>query len=185
MLKQILFFAACFLTLIFAFNNAQAQERQTERVMVSPNASVSQTIGLTEVYLTYGRPAVRERSVFGDLVPFGRWWRTGANESTVIVFPEDVRVQGELVPAGTYSLYTIPDEEEWTIIFNEKLSWGTQYDEAEDFLRVTATPQESHHVEQFMIYFENVSVESGDLVMHWANTKVPVTIEPVSEIPEE
>lgn len=162
-----------------------AQERQTERVMVSPNASVSQTIGLTDVLVTYGRPAVRDREIFGELVPFGQWWRTGANESTVVVFPEDVRVQGEMVPAGTYSLYTVPGEDEWTVIFNNKLSWGTQYDEAEDFLRVMATPEESHFVEQMMIYFENISAEAGDLVIHWANTKVPVTVEPVAELPED
>lgn len=162
-----------------------AQQRQTQRVMVSPNASVSQTIGLTDILVTYGRPAVRDREIFGELVPYGRWWRSGANESTVVVFPVDVRVQGETVPAGTYSLYTIPDEEEWTIIINRKLSWGTEYDENEDLLRVTATPEQSHHVEQMMIYFENVTAESGDLVIHWANTKVPVTIEPVAELPEQ
>lgn len=175
----------CTCAVLLAFNTGLlAQERQSERVMVSPNASVSQTIGLTEIYVTYGRPAVRDRDIFGELVPYGRWWRTGANESTVVVFPEDVRVQGETVAAGTYSLYTIPNEDEWTIIINNKLSWGTEYDENEDVLRVTATPEESHHVEQMMIYFENVTAESGDLVIHWDDTKVPVTIEPVAELPE-
>lgn len=166
-------------------SDLSAQERQTERVMVSPNASVSQTIGLTDILVTYGRPAVRDREIFGGLVPFGQVWRTGANEATVVVFPEDVRVQGEMVPAGTYSLYTVPGEQEWTVIFNNLVSWGTQYDEAEDFLRVLASPEESHFVEQMMIYFENVSAGAGDLVIHWANTKVPVTIEPVAELPEE
>lgn len=159
--------------------------RNIERVWVSPSASVAQKIGLTDILVTYGRPAVRDREIFGDLVPYGRWWRTGANESTVVVFQEDVRVQGEIVSAGTYSLYTIPNEGEWTIIISNKLSWGTQYDENEDLLRVTATPEQSHHVEQMMIYFENVTAESGDLVIHWADTKVPVTIEPVAELPEE
>jgi hypothetical protein len=164
----------------------QAQERTTDRLWVSPNAEVQQTIGLTEIYVTYGRPSVNDRTVFGGLVPYNQVWRTGANESTVIVFPEDVRVQGETVPAGTYSIYTIPrDGEEWTVIINKKLSWGTQYDEAEDFVRVSASPQESFHMEQMMIYFENVSLEGGDLVIHWDNVKVPVRIEPVAELPEE
>ena len=172
------------LFMLFSTSDLIAQERQTERVMVSPNASVSQTIGLTDILVTYGRPGVRDREIFGGLVPYGQVWRTGANESTVVVFPEDVRVQGESVPAGTYSLYTVPGEDEWTIILNNKLSWGTAYDEAEDLLRVTADPQESHFVEQMMIYFEDITAESGDLVIHWANTKVPVTIEPVAELPE-
>ncbi|PWN06148.1 DUF2911 domain-containing protein [Rhodohalobacter mucosus] len=170
--------------MILTTADLSAQERQTERVMVSPNASVSQTIGLTDILVTYGRPAVRDREIFGGLVPFGEVWRTGANESTVVVFPEDVRVQDEMVPAGTYSLYTIPGEDEWTVIFNNLISWGTQYDEAEDFLRVMASPEDSHYVEQMMIYFENVSAEAGDLVIHWANTKVPVTVEPVAELPD-
>lgn len=173
------------IVMLLTVANLSAQERQTERVMVSPNASVSQTIGLTDILVTYGRPAVRDREIFGGLVPFGQVWRTGANESTVVVFPEDVSVQGEMVPAGTYSIYTVPGEGEWTVIFNNLVSWGTQYNEAEDFLRVMATPEESHFVEQMMIYFENISAEAGDLVIHWANTKVPVTVEPVAELPEE
>lgn len=163
--------------------DVQAQERTTDRIWASPNAAVSQTIGLTEVSLTYGRPSVRDREIFGGLEPFGQIWRTGANESTAITFSGDVRVEGELVEEGTYSLYTIPGEEEWTIIINDKLSWGTQYDESEDVLRVDVDVEESHFMEQMMIYFENITEESGDLVIHWANTKVNVLIEPVDEQP--
>ena len=172
------------LFMLISTSDLIAQERQTERVMVSPNASVSQTIGLTDILVTYGRPGVRGRKIFGELVPYNRVWRTGANESTVVVFPEDVLVQGTEVPAGTYSLYTVPGKDEWIVILNNKLSWGTEYDEEEDLLRVTAEPVRSHFVEQMMIYFEYVTPESGDLVIHWGNTKVPVTIEPVAELPE-
>ncbi len=154
-----------------------AQERTTDRLWASPNASVAQTIGLTEIYLTYGRPSVNNREIFGGLVPLNEVWRTGANESTAIVFSDDVLLEGQPVPEGTYSLYSIPGTDEWTIIINNKLSWGTQYDEAEDFLRVTVEPQESHHVEQMMIYFEDVSEESGHLIIHWDNVKVPIRIE--------
>lgn len=162
--------------IVFVFD-ANAQQRTTDRVWASPNASVSQTIGLTEVYLTYGRPAVRDRAIFGELVPFGEVWRTGANESTAIVFSGDVLIEGESLAEGTYSLYTIPGRNEWTIIINNKLSWGTQYDASEDVLRVTVQPEQSFHVEQMMFYFENVTENSGNLVLHWADVKVPVNIQ--------
>lgn len=175
---QSLFIKASLLALIFCFGATFtfAQERGNEEPRVSPNASVSQMIGTTEVSITYGRPAVKDREIFGALVAFDSWWRTGANESTAITFSDDVQVEGEELEAGTYSLYTIPGEEEWTIIINKKLSWGTQYDKAEDVLRVDVEPTEGQHMEQFMIYFENVTDSSADCVIHWAETKVPFTI---------
>ncbi len=157
-----------------------AQERNHERVWQSPSAVTGQTIGLTQIEVTYGRPAVRDRAIFADdgLVPFGQVWRTGANEATAITFPDDVIIEGERLEAGVYSLYTIPGRNYWTIIFNEKLSWGTQYDESADVLRVQVRPKESHFVEQMMIYFEDVTPERGTLVIHWDRVKVPVRIMP-------
>lgn len=175
-MKSITTFILCFLIIGFVSQTANAQERGSDEARVSPNATVSQTIGTTEVLVTYGRPGVRDREIFGGLVAFDEVWRTGANESTVIVLSDDVMIEGEEVAEGTYSMYTIPGEEEWTIIINEKLSWGTQYDEAQDVVRVTTEPEESFYVEQFMIYFEDVSENSGELVLHWDNTKVPITI---------
>lgn len=165
-----------FLIMGFMSLSATAQERGNDEARVSPNATVSQTIGTTEVLVTYGRPGVRDRDIFGGLVPFGEVWRTGANESTVMVLSDDVMIEGEEVPEGTYSIYTIPGEDEWTVIINENSSWGTQYDESMDFVRVTVEPEESFNVEQMMIYFEDVSENSGELVIHWDDTKVPVTI---------
>lgn len=177
-----LFLSAFAILIIQVSNNTvQAQERTTDRVFASPNAAVSQTIGLTIVEVTYGRPSVRGRVIFGDLVPFGEVWRTGANESTAITFSDDVMVNGEELGAGTYSLYTIPGSNEWTIIFNDKLSWGTQYDEREDVVRISAVPEETHPMEQMLIYFENITAESGDMYIHWDDVRVPVTIEPIEE----
>lgn len=169
------------LLVLFLSVDTQAQERTTDRVWASPNAAVSQTIGLTEVSLTYGRPSVRDREIFGGLVPFNQVWRTGANEATAITFSGDVLFEGEHIEAGTYSLYTNPGEESWTIIINNKLSWGTEYDQSEDLLRVDVDVEESHFLEQMMIYFENISEDSGDLVIHWADTKVAVQIEPAND----
>lgn len=182
MLIRYLFSSLLVLSLSVLFHSTtNAQERTTDRVWASPNAGVSQTIGLTQVSLTYGRPSVNNRTIFGELVPFNEVWRTGANESTAITFSDDVRVEGEHVPAGTYSFYTIPGEDNWTIIINNKLSWGTEYDSGEDLLRVDAEAEESHFIEQMMFYFENISEESGDLVLHWADTKVNIEIEPAAE----
>lgn len=174
---KILLFTGSLLLLSMISVSTQAQQRTTDRVWASPNAAVTQTIGLTEIHLTYGRPSVRDRVIFGDLVPFGEVWRTGANESTAVVFSDDIVFAGEPVPAGTYSLYTIPGMDAWTVILNHKLSWGTQYDEREDFVRVRAAPEEAQHMEQMMIYFENITDTSGDMIIHWADVKVVVPIE--------
>jgi hypothetical protein len=164
------------LTLFISLETVTAQDRGGDSPRVSPNAAVSQTIGTTVVELRYGRPGARERQVFGQLIPFQQVWRTGADESTSISFSDDVLFGGEQVSAGTYSLYTIPDEDSWTIIINERHSWGTQYDESADVIRVEAEPEEAPHMEQFMIYFRNIDNEQGQLVLHWENTRVPVSI---------
>jgi len=179
-------FTVLLLTIISLFiqvqnSTVQAQERTTDRVWASPNAAVSQTIGLTVVEVTYGRPSVRDRDIFGDLVPFGEVWRTGANESTAITFSDDVTVNGEELSAGTYALYTIPGSNEWTIIFNDKISWGTQYDDREDMVRISVVPEETYSMEQMLIYFENITAESGDMFIHWDDIRVPVTIKPIEE----
>ena len=171
--------AAMSLALLMALPVA-AQERSNDSAKASPNASVSQTIGTTQVTLTYGRPSVNERTIFGGLVPYDEVWRTGANESTAITFSDDVLIEGEEVSAGTYSLYTLPSEDSWNIIINDKLSWGTQYDMSEDVLRVEVDSEESFFVEQMLIYFEDISAESGNMVIHWADTRVEVQIEPAN-----
>lgn len=158
-----------------------AQERGSG-VRPSPNAANSQNIGATVVSVTYGRPAIKGRTYFADgsqLAPLGRVWRTGANESTAITFSTDVMVGDKEIPAGTYSLYTIPGKDEWTIIINEKLSWGTQYDEAMDVARITAEVGEGSNLEWFEIYFDTLSAEKAHLNLHWGTTKiaVPITVE--------
>jgi hypothetical protein len=179
MLKNKIFtiIAAISLALLMVLPVA-AQERSNDSAKASPNAAVSQTIGTTQVSLTYGRPSVNDRTIFGGLVPYDEVWRTGANESTAITFSDDVLIEGEEVSAGTYSLYTMPSEDSWNIIINDKLSWGTQYDMSEDVLRVEVDSEESFFVEQMLIYFEDISAESGNLVIHWADTRVEVQIEP-------
>jgi len=166
---------------LFFTSQATAQERGNEEPRVSPNASVSQTIGTTEVTVTYGRPSVKGRQVFGGLEPYGQVWRTGANEATTITFSDDVLIEGQELEAGTYGLFTIPPKEgDWTVIFNNVPNqWGAfDYDSSEDALRVNVSAEEAPHMEQLMFYFEDISENSGTCVMHWADVKVPFTIEP-------
>ena len=161
---------------LFISAAAFAQERGNEEPRVSPNATVSQTVGTTDITITYGRPAINDRTIFGDLVPYGKVWRTGANESTALVVSDDVTIEGNELEAGTYSLYTIPGKDEWTIIINSKLSWGTQYDKSKDVLRFTVAPQKADFMERLLFYFEDVTQESATVVLHWNSTKVPFTI---------
>ena len=157
---------------------ALAQERANDEPRQSPNAAVSQTIGTTEVDVVYGRPSVRDRDIFGDLVPYGEVWRTGANEPTVISFSDDVTVEGEAVSAGTYALFTIPGEDAWTVILNSDTEqWGAMaYDEGKDVLRAEVTPMEGDDMEMMTITFEDVTDTQGTLVLHWDDVRVPVTI---------
>lgn len=161
---------------LFITTATLAQERASDEPRTSPNATVSQTIGTTDITITYGRPAVNDRTIFGDLVPYGEVWRTGANESTALVVSDDVTIEGNKLEAGTYSLYTVPGKDEWTIIINSKLSWGTQYDKSKDVLRFTVEPQEADFIERMLFYFEDVTNESATVVLRWDTTKVPFTI---------
>lgn len=167
------------LAITFACTESQAQVRGNEEVRKSPNASVSQTIGTTEVTITYGRPAVQGRDIFGGLVPFQQVWRTGANEATTISFSDDVLIEGEPLNAGTYGLFTIPGEDQWTIIFNNVATqWGAfDYNNEEDALRVEVEPEKGIPMEQMMFYFSEISENSGTIILHWNETKVPFTVE--------
>lgn len=153
-----------------------AQERANDEPRTSPNATVSQTIGTTDITISYGRPAVNDREIFGELVPYGEVWRTGANEATSLVVSDDVMIEGNKLEAGTYSLYTIPNEDTWTIIINSKLSWGTEYDPSQDVFRLEVEPEEAEDMERMLFYFSEVSNESATVVLHWDDIKVPFTI---------
>jgi len=146
---------------------------------VSPMATVSQAVGLAQVDITYSRPFVKGREVFGGLEPWGEVWRTGANEATTFTLTHDAEIEGKPLPAGTYSLFTIPKEEgKWTVIFNnEAQQWGAfQYDQEKDALRVEVAPESTHHHEMFTVAFSDVSDESARVNLVWKETRVPFTV---------
>lgn len=156
----------------------QIPERDNTVPRVSPDAIVGQTIGLTEVRITYGRPSVRGRTIFGDLVPFDEVWRTGANEATAISFSTPVRIEGKPLEAGTYGLFTIPGTDRWTIILNnEAEQWGAyNYDSQKDALRVEVEPESAPTQELMTFSFDNVTDSTATSALHWAETRVPFEI---------
>lgn len=174
--RFVLLFAAILLGV--GATTVHAQDRENTIPRVNPNATVSQTIGVTSVEIRYGRPSVRGRQIFGDLVPFGEVWRTGANEATPFSVSTPVEVEDKALDAGTYSLFTIPGADSWTVIFNEDANqWGAyNYDSNGDVLRVEVEPETAGAREMTTFSFRNVMDTSGTVVLRWAQTRVPIEI---------
>ena len=170
----------------------------------SQKASVMQTIGVTDVTITYSRPGVKGRAIFGEapkdayakgeatlddqykrpegmaIVPFGHVWRSGANEATQFVVTDDVVVNGQKLAAGSYSLHTIPGKDEWTIVFNGTANqWGSfNYDPAKDTLRIKAKPEWVADNQEWLEYsFDPVSDNSATVNIRWEKVRVPFTVE--------
>jgi hypothetical protein len=131
-----------------------------------------------DVSVSYSRPGVKGRKIFGGLVPYGQVWRTGANDPTTVSFSDAVKVEGHDVPAGTYSLYTVPGEKEWTIIINKKTKGGAVRDEKEDVVTFTVTPAQTPAVtETFTINIAGVTTNSAYVELAWEKTIVKFRME--------
>jgi hypothetical protein len=154
-------------------------QQQLDLPRPSPNAWVSQMVGVTKISITYSRPGVKGRKIWGGLVPYGEVWRTGANENTTISFSTPVKVEGHELPAGTYGLQTIPTADDWTIIFSKDANeWGAfSYKQADDALRIQAKPQPAELRERMAFDFDDVTDTSAKVVLHWEKLKVPFTVE--------
>lgn len=172
MKKYTLIIACC---LVVSFLSAQIN-----MPAASPKFELKGTVGLAEVKVVYSRPSAKGRTIAGDLVPYGEVWRTGANASTKISFSQDVKLNGQDLPAGEYALYTIFTEETATIILNKNLKlWGASgYDQAEDALRFDVPVKHpSSHYETFTISFSDFTRNSANLNMKWEHTKAMFKIE--------
>jgi hypothetical protein len=145
---------------------------------VSPEATVSQVVGLTELTVSYHRPATNGRAVWGTLVPYGQVWRAGANENTTVSFSTPVTVNGTALAAGTYGLHMLPTAGDWTVIFSrESGAWGSfSYDEKEDAARVTAKAEAAPHQERLGYSFDEPTADSVVLAMRWEKLRVPLAI---------
>ncbi len=145
---------------------------------MSQSASVSQTIGVTDIKLNYSRPGVNGRKIWDALVPFDQVWRAGANENTTIEFTTDVLVEGNKVPAGKYGLHMIPTDGEWTVILNKDNSaWGSFfYNQENDQLRFKVKPQTADNQDWLAYTFQNPQPDNVTVVMHWEKLKIPFKV---------
>jgi hypothetical protein len=199
------FYAASFALLLLVFVAAPFASAQVRTPRPSQKASVMQTIGVTDVTITYSRPGVKGRTIWGDplpeqagtkaeatldnqntrpkgapIVPWGHAWRTGANEATQFVVTDDVLINGQKLPAGSYSLHTIPTKNEWTIIFNSVANqWGSfDYDPAKDTLRVKVKPEWGDHSKEWLEYWiDPINDNSAQVNIRWEKVRVPFTVE--------
>jgi tetratricopeptide (TPR) repeat protein len=163
---------------MFLSSPALAQAPRLSLPEASQQATVTQRIGLTDITVTYHRPAVRQRTIWGDVVPYDQVWRAGANENTIVSFSTPVQVGGQTLTAGDYGLHMIPARGAWTIIVSRDASaWGSFfYDQAKDAVRLTATPTESAHQEHLAYTFENPAPGAVVLTLRWEKLAVPVAI---------
>jgi hypothetical protein len=153
--------------------------QQIQMPQASPSAKIIQKVGLTDVSIDYSRPSTKGRKIFGELVPYGDVWRTGANGATVITFSTNVTVGGQAVPAGSYALYSIPGKNDWTIILSKKTElWGSiGYQQSDDMVRfVVPASKTSKKYETFEISFNNFTDNSADVSMKWETTRVDFKI---------
>ncbi|WP_137403759.1 DUF2911 domain-containing protein [Echinicola rosea] len=172
--------ATPFLLLLVLISFGTTKAQQIQMPQASPAAAISQKIGLTDVKLEYSRPSVKDRKIFGTLVPFGEVWRTGANASTKISFSTPVTVEDNEVPAGTYALYAIPNKKEWTFILSDNLElWGAiGYTPENDVLRFTVPAKKSKEAYETMeLSFNDMTDTGATLNLHWEKTAVGFRIE--------
>lgn len=175
------------LVLVFVFLTAQCLiantiQAQVEMPASSPKQIIQQQFGMGSIKIVYSRPSAKDRKVFGDLVPYGKIWRTGANEATLISFSEPVEIDGKRIDSGTYALYTILYEDVWEVILNKGISnWGTEnYLESEDVFRSKIEPIKSKiKVETFTIQLANIKKESCQLQLLWDKKilNIPITVD--------
>ncbi|WP_114781763.1 DUF2911 domain-containing protein [Botryobacter ruber] len=159
-----------------------AAQAQLATPAASPAASVTQKVGLTDVSVAYSRPSLKGRTLGADLAPYGKLWRTGANASTKIKFSDDVTIQGNKIPAGEYALYTIPGENEWTIILHKNTKYwgdgGKDYDKSEELARFNVKAEKNpRKIESFTILFSNLKNNAADVELLWGNAIAAFTIQ--------
>lgn len=156
---------------LIAVNSSEEKKPEDKSKRPSPPATAEMKVKDLTIKIDYSQPAVKGRNIFGEVVPYGEVWRTGANEATAISFDKDVTIEGKNLSAGTYALFTIPDEKEWTIIFNTKVNqWGAfEYKKEEDVLRINVKPSVGKEVTERVTFSIN---EEGQVSLQWDKTKI-------------
>ncbi|MCQ6959672.1 DUF2911 domain-containing protein [Mucilaginibacter aquariorum] len=177
MKKTVIYVFTMLLACVTLSTYAQEQPRIPE---ASSTQTIIQDFGLGKITVTYSRPNVKGRKIFGGINPYGQVWRTGANAATTITFSENVLVEGNKVPAGTYSLFSIPEQNSWTIILNKTAKqWGAySYKQADDLVRFTVKPiTVKEKRETFTMQFANSTTKTTDLYIVWDHTAVPMHLQ--------
>lgn len=161
-------FVVC--ALLFSVNGANGQAKPA----ASPADSVSGKIGKSVVEIKYSSPSVKGRKIWGELVPFDKVWRAGANKATIFTTSENIQVEGKPLAAGSYALFMIPTALNWTVIFNKTSDqWGAyKYEEAQDALRVTVKPRRVSASKERLTY----TINKGGFALQWENVEVPVSV---------
>jgi Protein of unknown function (DUF2911) len=167
--------ASCVL-IISIFAAAQGQSDKSKRP--SPPGTATATLNGKKVTVDYSRPYAKGRKIVGGLVPYDKVWRTGANEATMLTTETNLDVGGTNVPAGKYTLWTLPSEGAWKLIINKQTGqWGTEYDQSQDFARIDMQKSQTQQpVEQFTISFSPKGNDAADLVLDWENTRLSVPV---------
>ncbi|HTA22592.1 MAG TPA: DUF2911 domain-containing protein [Terriglobales bacterium] len=162
----------------FGVLSSQAQSALLDIPRQSQHAVITQRVGITDITVSYHRPLVNKREIWGKLVPYGEVWRAGANENTTIKFTDNVTIDGKPLAKGVYGLHMIPRENEWTVIFsNIHTAWGSfTYKEADDALRVTVKPQPADFREALTYDFDDVKADSTVATLRWEKLSVPFTV---------
>ncbi len=169
-MKTMLFKSAVLLIFLMSCTFSFSQKK-----MESPRDSVDGKIGKASISINYGSPSVRSRKIWGELVPYGKVWRAGANEATTFTTDQAITVEGKKLAAGRYSFFVIPGEKEWTVIFNKTANqWGAyEYKEAADALRVNVKTKKSAAMQERLTY----KINKNSISLIWENTEVPVSVE--------
>ena len=165
------------ITFVTFYSLVNAQDFRTPRP--SPDATVSQFVGITKITVDYSCPGVKGRKIWGELVPYGEVWRTGANEVTSITFSDPVKVNGNDLPAGTYGIHIIPSMNEWEIIFSKdtKVDESSNYDPKKDALRLKVKPAENPFTERMMFTITDMTENSANVNLLWEKLKVSFGVE--------
>jgi len=170
MSKQITRFAIPFLPLLIFFQGLALAQQP----ILSPRDSVELTIAGKKLSVNYGRPSIRGRVIMGGLVPYSRWWRTGANEATSFKTEADLVMGDSLIPKGSYTIYTLPSESRWRIVINKQTGqWGTEYNPEDDLIRLPLEKKMLDSlVEKFEIQLKPTGPRSGRMTLTWEKTQL-------------
>jgi hypothetical protein len=152
---------------------------QVRTPRASPNASLMQTVGLTDITIKYSRPGKKGRTILGGLVPYDQVWRTGANEATTISFSDDVTINGQKLAKGTYAFFTIPGNDQWTLVFNKQgEQWGAfNYDQSQDALRIQVKPETSPFFEWMSFDVDEMTTDTAKIELQWDTWSVAFTVD--------